>query len=282
MAKTKNQRRLTKRLKELAREKGADLVGIAPLERFATAPADQHPTRYLPEANSVISMAIRVNRAGLKTILSGTSIYSYCVFGFKAINERLNHLAYQVARFVEDEGFEAYPVPANAPRNPRTLKAEISHRHVAVAAGLGEMGWGLNFLTPQYGAWQKLISIFTSAPLEPDRPFQGSLCDRCLKCVKICPVGAISDKEADGFTLDGRSYQHALHARWKCRWGCGGLTAQGTFAFTDIPLPEQEPTPDEMMVYFTRMDPGQMRITLEAGGTFPWCSKCLAICGPKR
>jgi len=282
MAKGKDMLRFTRRLKNLAREKGADLIGIAPLERFGAAPPDQHPTYYLPEAQAVISMAIRVNRAGLKAILSGTSIYSYCVFGFKAINERLNHLAYQVARFLEDEGFEAYPVPANAPRNPRTLKAEISHRHVAVAAGLGEMGWGLNLLTPQYGAWQKLISISTSAPLEPDPLFDGTLCSHCKRCVEICPTEAINSYEADGFTLDGRSYVHALHARWRCRWGCGGLTRQGTFAFTDIPLPEREPAPDEMMDYFARIDPGQMRITLEAGGTFPWCSKCLAICGPKR
>ena len=281
MAKTKDRARFTEKLKDCARSKGADLVGIAPLERFQAAPSDQHPVRYLPESRAVISMGIRINRAGLRTILSGISIYSYCVFGFKAINERLNHLAYHVARFLEDEGFEAYPVPANAPRNPRTLKAEISHRHVAVAAGLGEMGWGLNLLTPQYGAWQKLISIFTSAPLEPDPLFEGAICNRCLRCVQICPTGAINLKEPDGFRIEGRSYEHALHSRWRCRWGCGGLTSHGTFAFTDIPLPEEEPAPDEMMSYFSRLDPGQMRITLESGGTFPWCSKCLAICGPK-
>jgi epoxyqueuosine reductase len=273
--------RFTRSVKELARERGADLVGIAPGERFSHCPPEQHPARYLPPVRAVISLAIRVNRAGLKSILSNTSIYSYCIFGFKAINERLHQLAFEMARFLEDEGFEAYPVPANAPRDPRTLKAEISHRHAAVAAGLGQMGWGLSLLTPQFGAWQKLVSVITSAPLEPDSLYQGTLCRHCLQCVHICPVGAISERESDGFCIDGRLYQHAHLERWRCRWGCGGLTSRGTFAFTDIPLPEREPTPDEMMAFFARLDPAQMRITLEAGGTFPWCSKCLAVCGPK-
>ena len=128
MPQLKDQKGLTRRLKDLAQEKGADLVGIAPLERFASAPPDQHPTRYLPEAKAVISMGIRVNRAGLKTILSGTSIYSYCVFGFKAINERLNHLAYQVARLRrtrDSRPIRSRPMPpaTPGPSRPRSPTA---------------------------------------------------------------------------------------------------------------------------------------------------------------
>ena len=80
MAKGKDRLRFTRKLKDLAREKGADLIGIAPVERLGAAPLDQRPTHFLPEAQAVISMAILVNRSGLKAILSGTSIYSYCLW----------------------------------------------------------------------------------------------------------------------------------------------------------------------------------------------------------
>ena len=62
-----NSEKLTQAVKELAREQGAALVGIAPVERFDpmppvrdAAPAGQHPRDFIPEARSVISFAMPI------------------------------------------------------------------------------------------------------------------------------------------------------------------------------------------------------------------------------
>ena len=42
-------------VKEAAKAWGADLVGIAPISRFAGAPIQQDPRQIMPEAKSVIA-----------------------------------------------------------------------------------------------------------------------------------------------------------------------------------------------------------------------------------
>ena len=45
-------------IKELFFSKGADLCGIAPIDRFSDAPEGFHPTDVLPTCKSVISFAL--------------------------------------------------------------------------------------------------------------------------------------------------------------------------------------------------------------------------------
>jgi len=45
-------------IRSIARDAGADLVGFAPIERFEKGPEKTRPEYYLPEARSVVSIAI--------------------------------------------------------------------------------------------------------------------------------------------------------------------------------------------------------------------------------
>lgn len=45
-----------KEIKKLCRSFGADLVGVASVERFVNAPKGYHPTDVMPTAKSVISL----------------------------------------------------------------------------------------------------------------------------------------------------------------------------------------------------------------------------------
>ena len=49
-------------LKEYCSGEGADLVGIAGIDRFAELPPEKHPAAILPEAKSVIVLGKRVTR----------------------------------------------------------------------------------------------------------------------------------------------------------------------------------------------------------------------------
>ena len=73
------------------------------------------------------------------------------------------------------------------------MSGDLSLRHVAAEAGLGEMGLSTNFLCEDYGARVYLGAVLTSALLIPDKKVNKQLCKRekCGLCVKACPVGAI-------------------------------------------------------------------------------------------
>ena len=47
---------LTKKTIDALLQLGADLVGIAPVERFAHAPEGHRPTDFMPQCKSVISI----------------------------------------------------------------------------------------------------------------------------------------------------------------------------------------------------------------------------------
>lgn len=53
-------------LKAVARNLGADLAGIAPVERFAGAPEGFKPTDIMPGAQSVVVMAKRIPKEVIK------------------------------------------------------------------------------------------------------------------------------------------------------------------------------------------------------------------------
>ena len=63
-------------VKALARSLGADLVGIAPIERFAALPGSSHPQTYAPNTRTVIAVAHRIMRGALRGIEEGTSFFN--------------------------------------------------------------------------------------------------------------------------------------------------------------------------------------------------------------
>ena len=198
---------LTGQVKGFARNRGADLVGIASIDRFEHAPEHHHPGFFLPGAKAVIVMALEISSAILRNVASGKEHYSYCGYGVVFVNRELDHIAYNVAKFIEHQGYLAYPIPANAPRDP-LFRWGLSHRHAALAAGMGQLGQSQNLLTPEFGPRQKLVSIITDAPLEPDPLVRHELCDHCNSCVKICPSGALSESRVDTAQIDGVTFEY--------------------------------------------------------------------------
>lgn len=186
-------------------------------------------------------------------------------------------IASQLSRHLARQGYECLPTPANNWRDPRTLEPMLSHVLTAVAAGLGEVGWNTMLLTPQFGPWQKLVSVITNAPLIPDAVYSGNpICHRCKSCVKACHIGAIAEDRTRSVTIAGRTFEWGALRRLKCIWECSGLTAEGTFSGgvgTDsfsVPLPEKTPTPEQIVLLQESQPPWAMGCG----------SRCLAVCEP--
>jgi len=82
----------------------------------------------------------------------------------------------------------------------------VSHKSVAVAAGLGHMGIHRNVIHPRFGNFILLGTVVMDAEVtQYDRPIDYNPCVECKLCVAACPVGAIG---ADGSFNFSACYTH--------------------------------------------------------------------------
>jgi len=286
---------LTREIKEIAYTVGADLVGIAPVNRFDEGPKELHPKAYMNDAQCVIVILMGIPYAigevwgyrvkegverymdawGQETINPKTA-GPYLWLGYGLLNYELNFAAARVARFVERRGYKALPIPATGMPHRFFQMGDFSHRHAAVAAGLGELGWNRLLITPQFGAYQRLISVITNAPLAGDPMYEGPpLCDRekCGdKCMENCPVNAFVGEVS--CRIGGREFRYSGLDQLKCRWAVAGLY-RGTGSITHIDIPEN-PTRKDLAEALKKRDirDNQMFIF----GNVNFCGRCLHVC----
>jgi len=270
-------RTLTEELKQFCDEKGADVFGIAPVSSYEGAEEQMHPRYYIADAQAVIVLGLQVPKAIVEQVERRTTPYPYQRFAKTLLNDELDMMANQVSRFLGRQGYECLPTPANDWRDPRTLKPMISHVLTAVAAGLGEVGWHNMLLTPEFGVRQKLVTVITNAPLEPGHVYDGDpLCDRCMRCVQECNIGAIADERTRSVTIEGRKFEWGALRRLKCVWECEGFTSQGTFSGgvgpygSDMPFPAKAPSPEEIC----ELQDMKPRWAIGCSG------RCYAVCNP--
>ncbi|MFO7948470.1 MAG: hypothetical protein R6V19_16830 [Armatimonadota bacterium] len=251
-------------VKEYALKCGADLVGIAPMDRWEGAPK-QCDARYIaPDAKSMIAMGFRIPRGSLRGIEEGTFYVSYASMGYAAINHVLQPMVlWPVTGMIEDAGYEAVPIANNFPwtnsdssgQNPERTGRHNPDRSLPVSpdkpapdvfphlrlaafmAGLGEIGWSKMLLTPTFGPRQRVAIILTDAPLEPDPLYDGpKLCDMCMECARECTGGAIPTDPDDNveITIAGRTVRWANIDYDICsRYFCGGSPEYNPFMVTE-------------------------------------------------
>lgn len=190
-------------VKEYARDRGADLVGIAAVERFDGLPPERHPASIFPECRSVVVLGRRILRGAMRGVEEGTNFGStYGMFGYRWLEDNfLSRTVYDLTCWLETQGAEAVPLfgydPDGMPKGvpvapdkpaPNVL---IDIPAAAQAAGLAEIGLGDFLITPEYGTRQRFAVVLTDAELESDAPRPKSICADCGACAEACPHGAI-------------------------------------------------------------------------------------------
>ena len=224
-------------VKTMAKSLGADLCGIASMDRFEGAPKQQDPRYIFPAAKSAIVLGFRIPRGYFRGIEEGTYFAAYSGMGYGALTAiYMPMVMRELCCYIEDNGYEAAPVPnmylgssilfktqQDEPNRSRSVDGEKPHpdilvdfRVMAFAAGLGEFGWSKMFLTPEFGPRQRLVAILSDAPLDPDPLFDGKICDRCKRCVSECSGNAISATETEGITIAGRRVEWGKFDAIKC------------------------------------------------------------------
>jgi epoxyqueuosine reductase QueG len=283
---------LSQQIRSAALTAGADMVSFAPVERFDTGPEKTHPNYYMPQARSVVVIGIGYPRAVGDVWGTyeepGRLPTPYMLFGFAELNWELSRVALWVAKVLETHGYRSLPIPPSytlsryryweeLDETGRYL-GDLSIKHAALAAGLGTFGWSNLFLTPEYGARQRLIAIITEAPLEAaELKDMQALCQPELcgyLCVETCPIGAISMDEAQEFMMDGYAFRYAVLDHSRCRWCLDGFT-RGSGSRTHFDPPRNVTQTDLEWADVNRhiADKG-----LYAMSFIDFCGKCMHQC----
>lgn len=240
-----------KMVKEAAFRAGCGDVGIANIERFKSAPRMMHPCNIFPDCKSVITIVQPIPRGSYRGITEGTHWANYTFYSYNRLNTLFRPMVtYETACFIEDNGFEAVPVYPGVPeraginvpvaegRPPREINLQV--RIAAVACGMGEIGWSKVFMTRKFGPRVRLGTILTDAELEPDPLMKpGTLCNRCMRCVKDCPGGAIprvGERPAIKIKIDDVEYEWGDVHMGRCTLTHHGLNWEASpFLKKDLP-----------------------------------------------
>lgn len=206
------------KIKSRTRTLGADLCGIAPVERFVDAPSGFHPTDVAGECKSVISLAVHFPIS----VLSSPSQAAY-TFVRNKLMDKMDSLTCQLAAELESSGGCAVPIPSSDPYDywddsRRHGQGILSLKHAAVRAGLGHMGKNTLLVNDKFGNMLWLGAVLLNQELEPD-PLAGyRTCEpECRICLDSCPVNAL-----DGTTIEQRKCRSVSA---KCTEGGGGVYA---------------------------------------------------------
>lgn len=212
------------RIKELAREIGFDLVGIAAAkpaiealfypEWLARGYAGEmsylegergeiraDPRKLLPTARSIICLGLVYNTSesySTEAELDGRGWVSRYAWGrdyHNVIRKMLKVLAGRLQR--EFGEFDFKPAVDTSP---------LLERAYAHQAGLGWIGQNTCLINERLGSWVFLAELITSLDLEPDGPAPFR-CGTCTRCIEACPTDAlVPTGKADGpaYALDSR------------------------------------------------------------------------------
>lgn len=175
---------------------GADVCGIANIERFVDAPDGFKPTDIWKECKSVVVIGIALPK-GL-TKVEPRLIYGH--FNYLTCPE-VDRVTLHISKFIEREFSDAYamPIPCDGPyeywdADKLEGRGLISMKHAAVLAGLGNLGKNTLLLNKKYGNMLVIGTVLTNIDLKSDELSKSICIESCHLCVDNCPVNAIEGK----------------------------------------------------------------------------------------
>jgi ferredoxin len=180
-------------LRQLVLDSGADDVGLVEIGRPALDSQRQDILKAFPHTKTLVSFVVRMNREAIRTPARSVSNTE-----FHRCGDEVNDVARTVVQALEDKGIRAMNPAMGFPMEMDRFPGKVwvvSHKPVAVAAGLGMMGIHRNVIHPKFGNFILLGTILLDAEVsKPGQPIDYNPCLECKLCVAACPVGAISSE----------------------------------------------------------------------------------------
>lgn len=182
-------------LRDMCLELGVDDVGFVEIDRPSLADQKEGILNVFPWTRTLIVFVARLNRENLRS--PARSIASLELHQAEA---RLEHAAQALAAALERKGIRAatpapgFPMETEQGRGKMNV---VSHKPIAVAAGIGKMGLHRNIIHPVFGSFVLLNTVLIEAEVDQyGSPLDYNPCLDCKLCSAACPTGAIGP---DGF-----------------------------------------------------------------------------------
>src|SRR5215813_5499358 len=187
-------------LRRLARDCGAHDAGLVELARPGLAPQRDEILRNYSWTRSLLSFVVRLAREPIRG-----APRSVANLEFHRAGEEVDEVGARIVARLEEQGVRAvnpsmgFPMEMNQ-SNEGAIWV-VSHKPVAVEAGLGHMGIHRNLIHPKFGNFVLLGTVLLGCDASDyDRPVEFNPCLECKLCVSACPVGAIGPEGSFNFS----------------------------------------------------------------------------------
>ncbi|MBN2716321.1 MAG: epoxyqueuosine reductase [Deltaproteobacteria bacterium] len=182
------------RIEQLAQSLGADLFGMASVERFEGAPKGFHPTDIYAKTRSVIVVAVSVPSEALfaQSRIPYSHVNSLC-------SKIVDTLTYNLSRALEKEGIYTIPLPSDDPSEywdaeQQRAQGVLSMRHAGMLAGLGKLGKNSLLINDRFGSMIQMGALLTAEIIDPSPLADYDVCKpNCNACINACPENAIEN-----------------------------------------------------------------------------------------
>src|SRR5215813_12986364 len=186
-------------LRELCVDVGAAEVGFVDIDRPELGNERADIVRFFQPTKALISFVLRMNREPIRSPARSAANVE-----FHQTGERVNEVARHIVNALGNRGVRAINPAMGFPMEVDRIGTGkiwiVSHKPVAVAAGLGHMGIHRNVIHPTFGNFILLGTVLLDAAVtEYQRQLDYNPCLECKLCVAACPVGAIGSDGAFNF-----------------------------------------------------------------------------------
>jgi NAD-dependent dihydropyrimidine dehydrogenase PreA subunit len=192
-------------LRNLCLEAGADDVGFVEIDRPEIDRDREDILNVFPHTKTLVTVVCRMNREPIRS-----PARSIANTEFHQIGDHVNEVCHKIVTALEVLGIRAlnpamgFPMEMDIWSNGKIWT--VSHKLVAVAAGLGQMGIHRNVIHPKFGNFILLGTILAEAEVTNyNKPIDYNPCVECKLCVAACPTGAIGP---DGHFNFSACYTH--------------------------------------------------------------------------
>ena len=187
-------------LRRLALDCGADDVGLVEITRSGLDPQREEVLRNYPWTRCLLSFVLRMAREPVRG-----APRSVANLEFHRAGHEVNAVSAAIVAMLEVRGVRAVNPSMGFPmemyQNPGHGIWVVSHKPVAVEAGLGHMGIHRNLIHPKYGNFVLLGTVLIDCEAtDYDHPIEYNPCLECKLCVAVCPVGAIGPEGSFNFS----------------------------------------------------------------------------------
>jgi epoxyqueuosine reductase QueG len=181
------------KIKEIAFETGADLFGLADVNRFEDAPKGFHPRDIYSKTETVIAFAIK---------LPSETLFADNPVPFTHVNtlamQKMDLITYDISTKLDKLGLKNVLIPTDDPylswdNEKQEGRAILSLRHVGFLTGLGKLGRNNLLINKDFGSMIQIGALLTDKQFDSDPLADYEVCPpNCRICLDNCPQAALT------------------------------------------------------------------------------------------